>query len=304
MRLEVGRESATVRPSRMTVISSEIANTSSSRCETNTTAQLRRFEPSDDVEQPLDLARAQRRRRLVEDDQARIERERLGDLDELSLRRREVARLGVERQRALLAEIGEDFAGATAHGRPRKAARPPELGQKDVFEHGKIGREARLLHHHRDAGVERLARRANVQRAAAIDGSRRCRGATCPEITRDSVDLPAPLAPSSAWVAPARSVRLAPASARVSAKLLQTPRASSSVDPASVMASLCEGRRSAPAVVRTHGSSLANTVCLMVGRIWSMFLLVAITIGTRISLSGLPPFSAVTSASPDLTPIR
>ena len=45
-------------------------------------------------------------------------------------------------------------------------------------------------------------------------------------MTRDSVDFPAPLAPRSACVAPGRSVRLAPTSARVCAKLFEIARAS------------------------------------------------------------------------------
>ncbi len=35
-----------------------------------------------------------------------------------------------------------------------------------------------------------------------------------------------------------------------------------------------------------------------------MFLLVATTIGTRICFSGVSPFIAATSASPDFSPIR
>ncbi len=129
---------------------------------------IRSFEPRDHVEQPLDLARAQRRRRLVENDQVRIERERLCDLDELALSGREIAGFRLERQGALLAEIGEDFAGASTHRRTREAAGTPEVWQEYVFEHRKIGREARLLHHHRDASIERFAWRAHVKWAAAI----------------------------------------------------------------------------------------------------------------------------------------
>ena len=126
-----GREAATVRPSRMTVISSEIANTSSSRCETKTIAHSRAFESRDHVEQPLDLARAQRGGRLVEDDQIGFERQRLGDLDELALRRGKVARLGVERKRVLLPEIAEDLA-RRAGAWPARDSRPgrPRSGRK------------------------------------------------------------------------------------------------------------------------------------------------------------------------------
>src|SRR5437763_5796325 len=50
----------------------------------------------------------------------------------------------------------------------------------------------------------------------------------CPAITFDSVDLPAPLAPSRPCTSPASSSNEAPASARVRSKVLQTPVAVSS----------------------------------------------------------------------------
>src|SRR5580658_5704134 len=57
----------------------------------------------------------------------------------------------------------------------------------------------------------------------------------CPEMMRDSVDLPAPLAPRSACVCPAASTRLAPASAFVPAKNLVMSRASSRKESDSVI---------------------------------------------------------------------
>ena len=118
----------------------------------------------DDVEQPLDLAGAQRSGRLVENDEIGVERQRLGDLDELALRRGEVAHLGVERQRVLLPEIGENLAGAAPHGGRDSRPGRPSSGRKIFSSDRKIGRETGLLHHHRDAGVKRLARAAQVER--------------------------------------------------------------------------------------------------------------------------------------------
>ncbi len=46
---------------------------------------------ADDREQPLDLVGGQRRGRLVEDQHARLDRERLGDLDQLLVRHRQAA---------------------------------------------------------------------------------------------------------------------------------------------------------------------------------------------------------------------
>src|ERR1700727_2199054 len=60
-------------------------------------------------------------------------------------------------------------------------------------------------------------------------------------MTRESVDLPAPLAPRSAWVTPGRRVRFAPTSARVCAKLFEIARASRSGAAGSVIVWLGRG---------------------------------------------------------------
>ena len=130
---------------------------------------LRAFEPRDDVEQALDFARAQGRRRLVEDDQIGFQRERFRDLDELALRGGKVARLRVERDRVLLTEIGENLARPPAHCRARQPPGPAEIGEENVLQDREVRREARLLHDHGDARVERLARAADVSRFAAIE---------------------------------------------------------------------------------------------------------------------------------------
>ena len=130
---------------------------------------LRAFEPRDHVEEALDFARAQGRRRLVENDQIGLERERFRDLDELALRGGKITRLRVERDRVLLTEIGENFARPPAHRRARQAAGPAEVGEENVLQHREVRREARLLHDHGDARIERLARAADVSRFAAIE---------------------------------------------------------------------------------------------------------------------------------------
>ena len=53
-------------------------------------ADARRLEIGDDLEEPVRLGDGEARRRLVHDDDAGIERQRLGDLDELALGEREV----------------------------------------------------------------------------------------------------------------------------------------------------------------------------------------------------------------------
>ncbi len=129
---------------------------------------LRGLESRDHVEQTLDFARAQGGGRLVENDEIGFERERLGDLHELALGRGKVAGFRFQRQRMLLAEVGEDLAGAPPHGGPRQPPGPAEIGKENVLEHREVGGETCLLHHHGDAGVKRLARTAHVERLAAV----------------------------------------------------------------------------------------------------------------------------------------
>ena len=153
----------------MTVISSEIANTSSSRCETKTIAHCALSSLGDHVEQALDFARTKGGGRFVENDQIGFERKRLGDLDQLALGRGEVARLRFERQRVLLAEIAKDLARPPPHGEPRQPSRPAKIRKENILEDGEVGRRTRLLRHHGDAGVKRLAWAAHIERLAAID---------------------------------------------------------------------------------------------------------------------------------------
>ena len=80
---------------------------------------LRAFESGDHVEQALNFARAQRGGWLVENDEIRFERKRLGDLDELALGRGKVAGFRLERQHVLLAEIAKYLAGSPPHDGPR-----------------------------------------------------------------------------------------------------------------------------------------------------------------------------------------
>ena len=129
----------------------------------------RPFKPRDDVEEALDFTRAQGCCRLVENNQIGFQRQRFCDLDELALRGGKVARLGVERDRVLLTEIGENFARPPAHCRARQPAGPAKVGEENILQDREVRREARLLHDHGDARVERLARAADVSRLATIE---------------------------------------------------------------------------------------------------------------------------------------
>ena len=67
-----------------------------------------RAQPVDDVEEAVGLARRQRCRRLVEDDDLRLGAQRLGDLDELALALRQPA--DQRRRRQVEVDRGEQFA--------------------------------------------------------------------------------------------------------------------------------------------------------------------------------------------------
>jgi hypothetical protein len=81
---------------------------------------------------------------------------------------------------------------------------------------------------------------------------------------RDRVDLPAPLAPTSAWTSPPDSAKLVPASAVVAPKRFQMSESAS------------------------RGYS-PNTVLRIVGSSWAMLSCVTTWIGTRICFSGVLP---------------
>ena len=110
------------------------------------------------VEQPIDLVGRERRGRLVEDDDLGVGRQRLQDLDHLTLACRECAHGRPQGQAAALSELVEQRRGALGEVLPSKPAGRAELGQVNILENAQIRRETRLLHHHRDAGADRLAR--------------------------------------------------------------------------------------------------------------------------------------------------
>ena len=114
----------------------------------------RRREAPREIEQPLGLARGERRGRLVEDEDRRVASKRLGDLDHLTLGERQPADLDVgardgdaialeERER-----IGAHLAGAYGADRGERLAAEP-----DVLLDRKVGDERQLLEDGRDAGA-------------------------------------------------------------------------------------------------------------------------------------------------------
>ncbi len=120
-------------------------------------------EPGDDAMQALGIAGREDGGRLVEDDDANLLGERLGDLDHLLVRDREVAdrapRVDVE------PEPVEEVARAAVHAGPGDDG--GQLPHEDVLGHRKIGGERRLLVDDRDAARCRDPRVVALLRLAA-----------------------------------------------------------------------------------------------------------------------------------------
>ena len=112
-------------------------------------------------EHPLDLRLAQRRGRLVEDEQAGVADEQARDLDELALADRE----GLDRSaepHVAEPELVEDAPGLLGETAPSVEERHVEPAEEDVVLDAELGHEAQLLVHERDPvrlGVVRVPER-------------------------------------------------------------------------------------------------------------------------------------------------
>ena len=108
-------------------------------------------------EHALDLGLAQRRRRLVEDQQARVADEQAGDLHELPLADRERLDRSAELHvaEAELVEHAPRLLGETA---PAVEQRDVDPSEEDVVLDAELGDEAQLLVHERDPVRLRLVR--------------------------------------------------------------------------------------------------------------------------------------------------
>ena len=120
-----------------------------------------------DGEEPVDLDAAQRRGRLVHDEQPGVERDRLGDLDDLLVGDREAA--------GRAARVDADAEPVEERRRPRRASPPVDAAaaaerlaaHEDVLGDREVGEERRLLVDDRDAGGLGLGGRAEVDGLAA-----------------------------------------------------------------------------------------------------------------------------------------
>ena len=109
------------------------------------------------AEDALDLGLAERRRRLVEDEQARVADEQSRDLDELALADRERLDGGAELHVAE-AELVEDAARVLRQTAPPVDERNVEATEEDVVLDAELGDEAQLLVHERDPVRLRVVR--------------------------------------------------------------------------------------------------------------------------------------------------
>ncbi len=116
-----------------------------------------RLEPSQQVMQVSDLADAERRRRLVENDDRGVGGKRLGDLHDLLLGHREAADDGIDID--MRVDLGQHTDGGAAQAAPVDLAallrQPAEI---DVLSHAEAGDQRKFLKDRGNAGVAGVAR--------------------------------------------------------------------------------------------------------------------------------------------------
>ncbi len=161
-----------------------------------------------------DVRRGQRRRRLVENEDTRVARQRLGDLDHLPARQRQIPderhRVDVRRAGALERLLGD----APLRAPVDQAEALRRIADGDVVGDREIGDERQLLEDADDAGAVGGGRRVRKRPRRPSSTMRPASGLTTPDRILISVDLPAPFSPRMAWMRPAEIARSASSSAR------------------------------------------------------------------------------------------
>ena len=161
----------------------------------------------DDLQQPLGLGQRQARGRLVHDDQAGVERQRLGDLDHLALRDRQLGRPASRarsRRRAARAAAATWRAAAGVVDQPQQPAGQRLAADEDVGGDVEVLEQVELLVDEGDAGAP--STRSTVSAACSTPSMTiaPASGATTPPSTFISVYLPAPFSPIRPTTSPRR----------------------------------------------------------------------------------------------------
>ena len=124
-------------------------------------ADLAVAQDAQDLEQRPGAGGAQRRGRLVEDQDPRVGQQRLADLDQLALGEAELGDRGAEVD--VEAELVDDRARSGGHlGAVDERAAAGLAQREQVGEHVEVGEDVELLRHDRDAVADRLGRGAEV----------------------------------------------------------------------------------------------------------------------------------------------
>ena len=174
-----------------------------------------RAQAAHEGEEDVDLVRAERRGRLVEDDEAGVERERAQNLDHLLLGDGQIADLAIGVDRQIPTETTGEVVGGPVDGaaiEPPAAAIGLLVHEKDVFRHGEVRNQTQFLEDDGDARPRRVAGVAEGDRRA-VPLERAASGCSTPAMILAMVDLPAPFSPISAMTSPGMISRSTPLSA-------------------------------------------------------------------------------------------
>ena len=163
-------------------------------------------QPAHECEQALDVLLGERGRGLVEDQDARLDRHGLGDLDDLPLRGGQMRRRGGRTSRSGQAELAEQRSGAHACA-ARQSIQPARRARQMAEQECSRSREswAPACRAGAPCGFRGAGRRAGRE---IVRSAHRCwmwpaSTPVAPVRMRVSVLLPAPFSPTSAWISPA-----------------------------------------------------------------------------------------------------
>ena len=155
------------------------------------------FQPRQEGVDLVDVRAGQRRGRLVENEQLRLLAERLGDLDHLAARQRQIAHAD-DAVDVLAADLGEQRLGAAALGaRVDQTEAARRRGDRNVVRDREVRHQRQFL---KDADHARGGRRGGTGEASfrAVERIAPESGWTTPATILIKVDLPAPFSPSTA----------------------------------------------------------------------------------------------------------